>query len=327
MGIIKKLGDFSGRIVESTGEYSRDAALFGSAVARAKWKNKIKGSATKNTVETLASYVQSVLTPLTRTYSAVGYESLLCPKMDIKEIPIWFCWWQGEEYMPRTVRLCYSRALHLAPGAAKIHLVTLKNVKDYIDFPPVIEEKYYQRDLHLQALTDILRASLLCAYGGVWMDPMLYMARPIDEAVLRSEFYSQKLHYSVQNDPSKGLWNSRFMVVRENSVLMNYIREAFTLWWNEFESVIDERQFDYFMLNAYRELDDVAGLIDSVEPADISIGALQLLLNEPVSVARYRALEAQCPVFDISADSQWKLQTASGEETLFGYLYHKEFET
>ena len=325
MGVIKKIGAFGGRLIASTGGYSEDSARFGAAVARAKWKRQISGRDTKNYVEQVAAYVQAVLAPLTRQYATAGYASTLCAKARPGETPVWFCWWQGEAHMPDTVRLCYARAKSMAPDPAAVHLITLKNVRDYVDFPPVIEEKYYARTLHLQALTDVLRATLLCAYGGVWVDPYLYIARPLADALPTGAFFSPKLHYRVDSSPSQGLWNSKLLYVPANPVSMNYVREAFTLWWSENEGALDERLFDYFLLNAYRSLDAARAEIDAVEPNNIPVNALQVILNEPYSRARFAALETQCAFFDLSSDAPWRLRTDAGEETLFGFLYHREF--
>ena len=325
MGVIKKIGAFGGRLIASTGEYSADAARFGSAVARAKWKRKINGRDTRSYVEHVAAYVNAVLAPLTRQYATAGYASTLCAKARPGKTPVWFCWWQGEEHMPDAVRLCYARAKAMAPDPAAVHLITLKNMRDYVDFPPVIEEKYYARELHLQALTDVLRASLLCAYGGVWVDPYLYIARPLAEALPVGAFFSPKLHYRVDSSPSQGLWNSKLLCVPENPVSMNYVREAFTLWWGKNEDALDDSLFDYFLLNAYRALDAVKAEIDAVQPNNVPINALQVILNEPYSRARLAALETQCAFFDFSSESPWKTRTAAGEETLFGFLYRREF--
>ena len=321
----KNKGSFGGRLLKGMGNYSTDAQRFGAAVARAKWKKTVSGRDSQKYVEKLAAFTAAFLEPVTQKYMAAGYESALCAKKELEKTPVWFCWWQGEEYMPDTVRLCYARLQRMTPDTARVHLVTLKNVKDYLDFPPVIGEKYYRRELNLSALADILRASLLCAYGGVWIDATVYAAKPLDDAVLSAPFFSPKLHYAAISAPSQGLWNSKLLSVRKNPVSMNYLRDAFTLWWEENDAALDGRQFDYFLLNAYRKLETVRAEIDAVAPNNVPFDALQILLNEPYSHARYAALEAQCDFFDLSSDAPWQTQTLSGEETLYGFLCRREF--
>ena len=71
--------------------------------------------------------------------------------------------------MPDIAKACFNSIKTHADNHPVI-LITEKNYKDYITFPSYIIEKQQNGILDLTHFSDILRASLLRKYGGIWMD-------------------------------------------------------------------------------------------------------------------------------------------------------------
>ena len=68
-------------------------------------------------------------------------ESEKYPKSE--KVPVWVCWWQGEESMPELVKMCFKRLKDTLPAdITELHLITFDNYKDYVMFPAHIEQKF-----------------------------------------------------------------------------------------------------------------------------------------------------------------------------------------
>lgn len=58
-------------------------------------------------------------------------ESEKYPKSE--KVPVWVCWWQGEESMPELVKMCFKRLKDTLPAdITELHLITFDNYKDYV---------------------------------------------------------------------------------------------------------------------------------------------------------------------------------------------------
>ena len=83
-------------------------------------------------------------------------------------MPIWQCWFQGEENMPNSIKLCLQSIKEFNPDR-EIILITEKNMNEYIKLPDFIIEKYKKGIISRTHFSDILRLYLLKEYGGVWV--------------------------------------------------------------------------------------------------------------------------------------------------------------
>lgn len=100
-------------------------------------------------------------------------ESEKYPKSE--KVPVWVCWWQGEESMPELVKMCFKRLKDTLPAdITELHLITFDNYKDYVTFPTHIEQKFKDKKITMTTLSDILRFCLLSEYGGFWMDATVF---------------------------------------------------------------------------------------------------------------------------------------------------------
>ena len=110
---------------------------------------------------------------------------------------IWQMWWQGEENAPDLVKKCLNSVRKCYPENRVV--ITKNNYKEYVDLPEVIIEKYEKGLINIAHFSDILRVSLLCAYGGVWIDATCLLTAKIPEEILQQEFFYFKSPTWVQN--------------------------------------------------------------------------------------------------------------------------------
>ena len=60
-------------------------------------------------------------------------------KTHLKKFPVWFCWFQGLNNAPEIVKCCYNSVLkNIDTSKEEIHIITYKNITDYINIPNVI---------------------------------------------------------------------------------------------------------------------------------------------------------------------------------------------
>lgn len=86
---------------------------------------------------------------------------------------IWFCWFQGLENAPQTVKTCYN-SLKENIRDREIIVITEENFGDYVEFPDYILEKYKKGVISRTHFSDLLRLELLIKYGGSWIDSTVY---------------------------------------------------------------------------------------------------------------------------------------------------------
>lgn len=82
---------------------------------------------------------------------------------------VWFCWLQGYDSAPKLVKACFNSLKRNMPNH-KIVFLSEKNIDDYIKFPDYIKNKYVKGNISRAHYSDLLRISLLCEYGGIWID-------------------------------------------------------------------------------------------------------------------------------------------------------------
>ena len=97
---------------------------------------------------------------------------------ELEDLPktIFTYWHQGFDKAPRLVRLCIAQVRRLHPDW-EIHLLDEHSISDFIDEFPM--PSYNREGISLAAWSDLVRLQLLLKYGGVWMDPTVFCARPL----------------------------------------------------------------------------------------------------------------------------------------------------
>ena len=104
---------------------------------------------------------------------------------------IWQCWLQGEENMPKLVRIC-TESVKEYNKDKKVILITERNLKEYVSVPDYILDKYKRGVIPHAQFADIIRLMLLEKYGGVWIDATMFLTSELPKEVFESEFFTYK---------------------------------------------------------------------------------------------------------------------------------------
>lgn len=243
------------------------------------------------------------------------------PKVSFEKLPIWVCWFQGEENAPEIVKKCIQSIKKHSAGHEVI-VLTDKNLSDYVDIPSRIIDKVKAGELSRTNFSDILRASLLQIYGGMWIDGTFFLTKDIPEDYFSYPIFSA----AKQPEPkdrrnvciSRYRWTSSFIGAKNGGHTLFYFLKDILLEYEKTNSVfIDYLLIDYFIYIAYSNFDDVKYDIDNIPDNNIDFGWLFHVMNKPYDELQMgRMLDGDTFCFKLSYKPKWKKQT-NGKPTFF----------
>lgn len=330
---LQRIAHFLERIKNECYSYSKTKKFFGSEIARVAFVDGLFPSGrTERYISTVQKYVDNELktvidkyndNPPIRIYRNGGIA------VDRNRMPIWCCWWQGENQMPEIVQMCNARLKQIIPyDKAELHIITLDNYKDYVDIPDIIIEKFEAGIVTMATMSDVLRFSLLERYGGYWLDATVFFTDDIPQEYFTRNFYCQKMtdrtDLSVR-EACKCNWCGFSMKGQKHNIIFNYMIDAFEHWWTKYDTIIDYVLIDYILMSGYRNIPAITKIIDSVEDNNQDIFEMYGLLNEPYSEELFNKFTKRNVMHKLTYKLDLKKETDDGKLTLYGYLYNKTF--
>lgn len=282
--------------------------------------------------------VKTILTPLSRLYET--YEGNLNSMSSLTEdivqkddfngkIPVWVCWWQGEENAPELVKVCINSIRNNIPkDKAVFRLITLDNCMEYVTFTDTIIRKFQEDKITLTHLSDLLRAELLYRYGGMWIDATYYVTDAFQESIFdKNVFYTLKYPYSIwKADITQGRWACNFLKIPEKSLFARFLMEGLWYYWEVNDSLVDYFLIDYVAALAYEMFVEVHTEIDGVSPSDVAVFELQKNLNRKYDAEKYQEWRAKTSYFKLNWRAEVQETTITQKQTFWGYLKDKDLK-
>lgn len=237
---------------------------------------------------------------------------------------IWTMWWQGENTMPAIISSCIA-SMREHQEHHNIVLITEKNLKEYLQIPTRILEKFNNGSISFSMFSDLIRSSLLCKYGGIWIDSTMYMTSSLDQAIYDYSFFSVRRPGYIPNSPAwSDRWTTYFLASTPSSEPLKSLERCLFAYWANHDYQIDYFLTDCMLHVLYDHYPYIRELIDSV-PAN----------NQHV-LSMYRYLSDKADSYDQPADTylnklSYKLHlsptTPNGELSLYGKLLKSHEET
>lgn len=319
---------FLQRIQRETKRYPKVKKLFGVKVAKATFKDGLfPPGKSEAYIKTIEEYVDNFMEPVLKKYEQIDEQAFIQKKLEqptpFQKMPVWCCWWQGEDSMPELVKMCNHRLQSIIPAdRAEYHLITMDNLREYADFPPHIWEKYHAGKITMTNLSDMLRAELLSRYGGMWIDATVFLSDKIPEQFFTERFFSQKMFDMVkcQREACKGRWCGFMMAMTRENIIYDYLKEAFYYWWEHQEDIVDYVLIDYLILAAYKRLPYIRALIDQVPNNNEGVFAMYQVMNQPYTDELYEQLTKDTCIHKLTYKENNVKVTADGKQTLYGHL-------
>lgn len=234
---------------------------------------------------------------------------------------IWVFWWTGEETAPDIVRACIKSIRRNANGH-EVVVLDQSNYGDYVTFPAYVHEKHSSGQITHAAFADLLRVSLLSAYGGNWIDATVFLSQPIPETVFSSDFYTLKTYNPSALYFSKSRWCGYYLAGNKDFLLFSFAKDFLLAYWQRSDNIIEYLLLDYIFGIAYESFEEVRNVIDSLEDNNIRRGQLMNAINEPYSKELFDMLETQDT---FASKLSWRYgnpqpRTVDGELSNYGYF-------
>ena len=292
--------------------------------------NDIKGMQLKY------QYVKTVVKPLLQLYESYAgnreqMKSLaeeIYQKDDFEgKIPIWVCWWQGEDSLPELVQVCLKSIQKNIPGEkAVLRFITLENCMEYVTFTDTIIRKFQEGKITLTHLSDILRAELLYRYGGMWIDATYFVSDSLEKALFEKDmFWTIKYPNAIwKSDVAQGRWSCNCLKVPPKSLFARFLMESFWYYWEVSDSLIDYFLIDYVATVAYDTFSEVHKMIEDCPVSDTVVFELQKNLNRKFDRKKYQEWTKKASFFKLNWRTNLEETTITQNQTFWGYLREKE---
>ncbi len=274
-------------------------------------------------IHTIENKVDEILSPLLEQYENTLDESIRM-KEDEK-IPVWCCWWQGEEQMPELVKMCHTRLKQVIPqDIAELHLITINNYRDYVELPTHIIEKFERKIITMTTMSDVLRFALLEKYGGYWLDATLFFTGDIPNEYFSGNFYCQRMVSNIdvaKREACRCNWCGFSLAGPKGNIVFRYMSDAFSRWWAHYDTIIDYVLIDYMLWSGFKAVPAIHKVIDAVPDNNEDIFEMYKVLNQPYSDELWERLTKRNAMHKLTYKMELHKETADGKKTLYGYLW------
>lgn len=183
--LIKKFKSF---IPESVWEYFRLRSILKSHAAVASYWNGV-----------LAQYENGMIEkyPLSPKKKIVNSEKI-----------IWQYWAQGfsKINVPEVVQICFD-SVDKYKGDYTVVRLCDDDLKEYIEFPENVWNKYRTGVVGATHFTDLIRIALLTAYGGVWLDATIFLTGPLEDKLVSNDWFLYQRDFKQED---KKLWSRTY---------------------------------------------------------------------------------------------------------------------
>ena len=324
--ILQRVFSYALQIPGDTKEFGFNAALW------LWWVNVLPSQKGQRYIAFMTKWMNKCFEPVTEAFRNNTYDAdMHIPENHIqpKKIPIWVCWLQGEESMPELVKLCYRQLKKNAPDYTEIHLLTIDNYDRYITLPKYVIRKFEEKKITMIHFTDIMRVSLLYAYGGMWIDSTVFTSKRLPDEFFKSRFYGQKMADKTRypNEPSKAQWSGFLMSGQQGNKLFCYLRNTLWHYWNKQDTLIEYLILDYCLLSAREAMREFGEDIDNIKPNNEGLWELWNRINSPYNSDEYGRITSSTTFFKTSYKTELKKYTDKGEETFYKHMLDISNET
>ena len=194
-----------GERIEARVSAQRAAQIFGRRMGAAQKRRLLKGGIYRpQDLAFVRERIAETLSPLTARFAQPGFSASAFPKRTLDRAPFWVFLPEGEERAAPVALLCLAFLREQTKRFGEVQVLTLKNVRSFVELPRVIEARWFERTLGPAALADFLRAAVLSAYGGVWVDPFVLFLREPDAALTQAQFYGVRHTERLDLRPDAG---------------------------------------------------------------------------------------------------------------------------
>lgn len=147
----------------------------------------------------------------------------------------WCCWWQGADQAPDLIKACINSQKRYLPDEVEFVVITQDNYRDYLDFPQWLLDKVDDGRVTLTTFSDVIRASILYKYGGIWMDSTILLTEQAPTECWDYDIFTlRELRYCLP-----------FIGGKPGQTFYRFLMEGFFYYYHKYEST------KYYLLVTY----------------------------------------------------------------------------
>lgn len=170
---------------------------------------------------------------------------------------VWICWLQGIEQAPEIVKKCYE-SIKKCFKEYKIVVLTSENIKDYVNIPEYILDKWHQGIISNTHFSDILRIELLTENGGIWIDSTVYSTSlSVPDYIKNSSFFFYKEINLSKDDYKVIKGSSWFIKSNKNNPILLLTRDLLREYWKKNNVLVEYFLFHIFLSIAIEKYYDL----------------------------------------------------------------------
>lgn len=251
--------------------------------------------------------------------------TLVEKRVKLVKIPVWICWWQGENKMPELVQCCFESVKRNFP-VEKVQIITITE-DNYLDFVTLSDDvivKYKQGIITKTHLSDILRAELLYRYGGWWLDATIFVTKKISDSFFERKtlFTLKRKNHYTNGDISRGMYAGFIWYVPyKRNKLFSFLTKAFINYWRENNQLIEYFLINYIIAIAIDSFPEIRKEIETCECTEIiNAGTLQTVLNNSYDELKWKEYINEMSFYKMQRRFLIYEKDANGNKTFWGHI-------
>lgn len=190
-----------------------------------------------------------------KKYGSIVKEGVQQSKQEKSNI-IWICWFQGFKNAPQIVKACVQ-SVKMAMPDRKIIILTNNNIAKYTNFPSYIVEKRKAGRISNAHFSDLLRAELLCNYGGMWIDStVLCTTENVPSYIKDARLFVYKKLDTTNLDINPLVCSSWLISAYSNDQILLLTRKLLYQYWKDNSILTDYFLFHVFFAMSARRYSD-----------------------------------------------------------------------
>ncbi len=276
----------------------------------------------------LYQYVRLKIDPLLQLYRKGAMKGTLaqpltCPDDFGGRIPVFVCWWPGEEEMPELIGSCIrSLKENLPKDQTEFRLITLENCLNYAAFTESVIQKFNEGKIPEAHLLDLLRAELLFRYGGLWVDAACYVTGTVERELFRQKLYTLRFQTpSGDHNIAGGRWSNHLWYAGKGHKLFQFLMEGLWYYWEVEDKLVDDHLADDLIQAAWEEFPEIRNELEQCGYREGNIFLMHSWMNRNYTPERIEKLQKESRFYQLDYQAGYRKKNMAGEKTIYGHLF------
>lgn len=241
-----------------------------------------------------------------------------------ENVPIWICWWTGEETAPELVKQCI-RSIRANAGKHPVNLITEENYAQFLTIPEYILEKAKHGKIINAHLADYIRVALIAEHGGLWLDATIFCNGTVPDDCFEIPFFTCKDKTPSGNYLSRMQWTTFLLGGWKGNVFFRCLKSAFEVYWATEESAVNYLFFDCLIALIRDRVPFCGKLLVEVPANNPCRDDLQAAMNNAVPAEMWGNIVQPNTVFyKLSWRETYRETTQDGKDSIYRYFLNKE---